>query len=500
MIVALAPPVLRIALDGTPLPAASARCVATVLVRQVLSAPALTEVAFADPPAELIDSCGIGTTLTLSVDTRPLFDGEITVVEQQRDAAHGWVLRLRAYDRLHRLRKRQRVRGWADASVADLAREAAADLGLACEGAAGAPCRSRLIQHDQSDFDLLADLAQDSGFYLSLDDGVLRLLTLAGEGEEIGLRLGRDLLSVRATASAEAMRRSARTDGWDPARAAAVVATAGLARQDEEELRGIGLTAFEGLGERILVNRLAGDADEAKALAQADMDRAVAREVVIEGEAEGDPRIRPGRPLALEGLAGGMDGRCVVTCATHRFDDGGGYLTEFSTEPPARPRPSRAPAVTLGHVSAVDDPERLARVRAALPAYGGIETDWMTVLAFGAGASKGAVVLPEVDDSILILFPEGDPARGIVLGGLFGDRELPGAGSEGRRSFTFRSPSGQVFTLDGEKALARIETSAGDVLELGPGGTVLHSTTDLTIEAPGRRITLRADAIDLKRG
>ncbi|MGL4966254.1 MAG: phage baseplate assembly protein V [Inquilinus sp.] len=500
MTISLAPPALRVTLDGSMLPEESARCVVTVLVRQVLSAPSLADLAFADPPGELIDSCAIGMTLALSADTRPLFDGEITVIELQRDTGHGRVLRLRAYDRLHRLRKRQRVRGWANASVADLLREAAGDLGLASDGAADGPRRSRLIQHDQSDFDFLADLALDAGLYLTLDEGTLRLITLAGEGEEIGLRLGRDLLSVRATTSAEALRRSARTEGWDLSRMAGVAAAATLARQDEMELRGVGLTAFDGLGERILVNRLAADADEARALAQADIDRAVAREVVVEGEAEGDPRIRPGRPLQLDGVGGSVDGRCVVTCATHRFDDAGGYVTEFSTEPPARSRPARVPAITLGRISAVDDPQRLSRVRAALPAYAGIETDWLPVLAAGAGTGKGLSVLPELDDSVLILFPDGDPARGIVMGGLFGEREWPGAAGEGRRSFTFRSPSGQVFTLDGERALARLQTSAGDMLELGPDGTVLRSTTDLTIEAPGRRVTIRANAIDFKKG
>ncbi len=108
-------------------------------------------------------------------------------------------------------------------------------------------------------------------------------------------------MSVRATTSAEALRRSARTEGWDLSRMAGVAAAATLARQDEMELRGIGLTAFEGFGERILVNRLAADADEARALAQADIDRAVAREVVVEGEAEG---IRASGPAGRCGWTG----------------------------------------------------------------------------------------------------------------------------------------------------------------------------------------------------
>jgi hypothetical protein len=48
--------------------------------------------------------------------------------------------------------------------------------------------------------------------------------------------------------------------------------------------------------------------------------------------------------------------------------------------------------------------------------------------------------------------------------------------------------------------LCRLETGAGDVLEFGPAGTHVRATGDLVIEAPGRRMLLRAAAIDFDRG
>jgi len=216
--------------------------------------------------------------------------------------------------------------------------------------------------------------------------------------------------------------------------------------------------------------------------------------------AEGDPRLRPGRLVALEGLGEDVDGRICVTRATHRFDEAGGYVVELGSEPPPRVTPRRAATATLGRVTDADDPDGLSRVRVSLPTYGDVQTGWMPVVIMGAGASKGVAVLPEPEDDVLILFPDGDPARGLVLGGLYGPRASPGPRRGRARGFTLRTPGGQCLTLDSCSSLARLETSAGDILELGPEGTRLTATQDLLIEAPGRRLTIRADAVEFERG
>jgi uncharacterized protein involved in type VI secretion and phage assembly len=123
----------------------------------------------------------------------------------------------------------------------------------------------------------------------------------------------------------------------------------------------------------------------------------------------------------------------------------------------------------------------------------------MPVLVLGAGEGKGIAILPEPGDDVLVLLPEGDPARGIVLGGLYGERTPPGdRPATGARTFTLRTPAGQVLTLDGARSVARIETGAGDVFEMAPEGSKLSLTRDLTIETPGHTITFRAAHIDFE--
>lgn len=495
---------LRARLAGAPLDAAFARYAVSAFVRQALNAPAMAELAFADPPAETLSGLALGAALAISVDgSGDLFEGEVTAIEYEHDAAQGRIVRLRALDKLHRARLRQRARTLTDLSVVDLAGQVASELGLGFQSAERVPTRALIVQHDQNDFDLLADLARDVGLYLQLEGGDLRLLSLAGAGDPVALKMRREIVEARASAGADSLRPWTEAHSWDPSRAVAANAKAGLARQDAEELRDGGLSAFPDLGGRTLFNRLAADEGEAESLAQADLDRAVARAVLLEATVEGDTRLRPGRPVTIEGVGDLVDGRCVVTRALHRFDEARGYVVEISTEPPARPDRARTPAFTLGKVTDADDPDGLARVRAKLPVFGDVETGWMAVLLLGAGAEKGVAILPEPDDDVLVLFPDGDPARGVVLGGLYGERIAPGrpgARAAGARAFTVRTPGGQALTLDSVDAMARLQTRAGGLFEFSAGGSHLRASGDLLIEAPGRKLTIRAASVAFEEG
>jgi phage baseplate assembly protein gpV len=185
----------------------------------------------------------------------------------------------------------------------------------------------------------------------------------------------------------------------------------------------------------------------------------------------------------------------------HRFETGTGYVTEFATLPPERPVRACGPVVTVGTVLAIDDPDGLGRCRVKLGGFGDAETGWLQVLVPGAGAAKGLAALPDPEDAVLVLFPEGDPARGFVLGGLYGEKRLPrGLGVKAARPFVLRTAGGQGLELGASAALARLSTKSGSLLELLPSRARLAAATDLVIEAPGRTITIRADAIKLERG
>lgn len=493
---------LSLTVDGTAHEAALAASVQSVVVRQALNAPAMAYVTYADPPQRLANALQIGKPLEVRAPGGELLlSGEITAVETCLDPGNVRTLRVRAYDRLHRLRKHQTVRALADVGLGELLTQSAREIGVEAQVIGDAPPgRALTIQGEESTSDLLLQAAAAAGRYVCLVDGTLRLMTLGGDGDtSIRLTAGENLLQARIEMNAETMRSATIARGWNTVRSDLIENRAGLAAQDAIELRGDALSAFPGLGERLLVNRVSASREEALALAQADIDRATALGATLEAKAEGNPGLRPGRVVSVSGVGGDADGDYVLTEAEHRFDMLAGYVTTVSTVPPPQAHRAAGTSATIARVISTDDPERLARVRALLTAYGEVESGWMPVLAIGAGPGKGLCVLPEVDDDVLVLLPDGDPARGIVLGGLYGALEPPGTRpSSGVRTFTMRTPNGQVLTLDGAQSIARLETGAGDVFEMSPHGARLSVTRNLTIEAPGKSITLRAAHINLE--
>ena len=489
-------------LDGVTAPTALTACLSEVEVRQSLNAPSLALLTFLDPPGEKMAGLAMGTRLALRApDGDPLFNGEITAIRRSLTGSKTRSVTVRAYDALHRLRKRQSLRHMASVGLTDFASTAVSELGLNVVGGDGTPAPPLLIQHRQSDFDLLFELATTNGHCFWLHGDTLRLQSLGGvDGDEIRLAVDDNILEITTDVTAEPMRKSSHAFGWNVASNEVVSGEAGSSAQDALEMRMDALAAFEGLGNRYLVNRLFTSADEARQLAQGDIDRATARGLVVDALCEGDPQIHPGTVVRIEGVGSEADGPFVVSTAVHRFDGQSGYTTRIGTNAPPGGDPARAcAAVTIGVVIDTNDPESKARIKARLPAFGDVEGDWMPVLSIGAGSTKGFSIIPEPDDEVFVLMPDGNPARGIVLGGLYGANSAPGERPpDGARSFVIRSPSGPQITLDGCKSLMRLESGDGETFEIGPEGTLLRAARDLTIEAPGRTIKIRAKRVDFE--
>ncbi len=493
---------LSLTVDGRASDPKLARLVTEVTVRQELGAPAMAEIVFTliEPPDLAALAIGSGLGIRIGRDQATLFDGEISALSYEYGEVGVPLLRVRAYDRLQRLRRSFRPRVLESVSAADLAAALAGELGLPSTCHGRPETRDTLIQHEQSDFDLLADLAEEAGLYPVLSDGELILTGLDGFGDAIPLRIGAELLGFTAGLSNDRNVRGTTAAGWNPASAAAFVETSTLSRQDALEARDTKPNEGAG-GYRQKLNRIEDRAAAVAALAQADLDRAVARSIEATGEMLGDVRIAPGRPLMVSGVADAVAGRHVIASAVHRLDATSGYVTSFATTPPQRaPRPL-TPLVTLGIVTDTLDPEARGRCRVQLPALGETLAPWLAVLIAGAGSGKGAAVFPEIGDQVLVLCPDGDPAHGIVLGGLYGESDLPrGFSNQRPRPFVLRTGAGQRLELSSTSATARLATSAGSLLELLPGQARLAAASDLVIEAPGKTITFRASFINFERG
>ncbi len=498
-------PRLRIEVDDGVLSPHLESCLSSVRVRQELACPAQAELVFiASAGQDLPATPQVGDALSLRLEdgSEPLFAGEVTAVELRYGGDGELQIRLRGYDHLHRLRLRQPVRAHVEMTVAALAEELVADLGLDVQAREAGPLRRHLLQVHQNDWQCLVEQAALAGLYPILRGRQLHLLSLEGEEPSIPLRLGASLLEARFEVNGAASCRSVEVSAWDPATVEPHRALAFEPRSGRNVGASAPPTRFGLAGERTLCGRTADSDQAAEAMAQAELDHQRAAEVVLWGIAEGNGSLRPGATVEIEGADRTFSGRHVLTAVEHRIDDSAGFVTEISSRPP--PQASSSPAASQavwGTVTRVDDPRGLGRVRVQLAAYGELESDWLEVVCIAAGEGKGLMALPDVEDRVLVLLLDGDVARGIVLGGLHGPRPATDSGVAGKsiERFVFRTTSGEQLSLDRGRGVTRLENGLGSFVEMGPEGMHLMSKTDLTIEAPGKAVTIRGQTIDFER-
>ena len=495
-------PQVLVEVDGLQLEEGAINELAAVRVRHRLAAPAQCELTFHGPVETELPRPGADLRVAVAGHDTRLFEGQVTAIEHVFGPDRDYSLVVRSYDALHRLRKRHQARALVQTTVDSLASELAHDAGLDSQAAESGPVWQNIVQHNESDLELLVVLAARCGLYPVIRDGVLHLITLEGDGDSVELTLGEQLLEARVELNGERAARSVKAMGWDPLRAEAHQAEASSPRTGREIGAEVAPTDVGGTGEVALFGEYASDDAHVAALAQAELDARAAGEVTVWGVAEGDPELRAGTPVELSGLRDELDGTYVVTDVTHTIDGIRGYLTEFSSAPPDVRRRRTAAAAALGEVTSVDDPDGRGRVRVSFPAHGDVESDWLGVVVPGAGGDRGIVALPNVGDRVLVAFAHEDPATGVVMGGLYGagGPPDPGVADAAVRRFSMRTSGGQWITLDDENQKLRLEDVTGSSVELSPDQVTIHSAVDLTIEAPGRAVVVRAKTVDFEQG
>ncbi|HSW14434.1 MAG TPA: phage baseplate assembly protein V [Solimonas sp.] len=185
--------------------------------------------------------------------------------------------------------------------------------------------------------------------------------------------------------------------------------------------------------------------------------------------------------------------------------------------PPAFAVPAHAwSQALLARVTDVNDPLSLARVKVEPYPY---DTDrdaaiWARVAAPFAGGKRGAFLLPQPGDEVLIVFVGGDPRAPVVVGGLWNGADQPPESIKGkvdRWSFTGKAGT-RIAIVEESDATAKVEikTPAGASLVLTDegggkltvecgGNTITVKPGEVSVQCSGT-IKLRASKIDMQAG
>ena len=147
-------------------------------------------------------------------------------------------------------------------------------------------------------------------------------------------------------------------------------------------------------------------------------------------------------------------------------------------------------------------------------------SDWARTVQPGAGKDRGALVLPEVGDEVLVGFEQGDFRRPYVLGGLYNGVDKPkagpvdavdgGSGAINRRSLVSRSghrldlldedggPEGVVGRRPATTSCKFVLDATGTAVTLHSDGTVLvEGKQGITVDAGSSSLKLTGSDISL---
>jgi len=178
-------------------------------------------------------------------------------------------------------------------------------------------------------------------------------------------------------------------------------------------------------------------------------------------------------------------------------------------------------ASTLAEVVSVKDPANLSRVQVRLLSFDGVGDHdgpvWARVAVPFAGADRGAFLLPDVGDEVLVTFVNGDPRFPIVVGGLWNGSAAPpeslGGGGDcvdrwtivgkaGTRIAIVEAASGQpTISLSTPGGVTGTLTDAGGgKIELKAAGTtVTIDTRGVTVQTPSR-VNVQASQVQVTAG
>lgn len=158
----------------------------------------------------------------------------------------------------------------------------------------------------------------------------------------------------------------------------------------------------------------------------------------------------------------------------------------------------------LAIVVSLDDPEQMNRVQVRLVAFDDCTNQdaplWARVVCPFAGNNRGAFLMPDVDDEVLVVFHNGDPSYPLVLGGLWnGSSTSPADLSGGRNRYkVIRSKNGVKLTLDDQQGQESfvVETPGGQKITLkdGPGSIVIEDANGNSVKLEPSGITITAAA------
>ncbi len=176
------------------------------------------------------------------------------------------------------------------------------------------------------------------------------------------------------------------------------------------------------------------------------------------------------------------------------------------------PREGNVPAITVGVVTDINDPDKLGRVKVRLlnRSTSESETNYIRVMTAMSGAKWGVFFLPEVGDEVLVAFCDGDRHSPYVIGSLWNSKHTQPVQIKDKKNDVrmIKTKSGNTLSFtdtDGEETVELITAKKMKLSMQEKAQKITLQDKDgknlLSIDGKGGNISVTADKkIELKAG
>jgi uncharacterized protein involved in type VI secretion and phage assembly len=173
--------------------------------------------------------------------------------------------------------------------------------------------------------------------------------------------------------------------------------------------------------------------------------------------------------------------------------------------------PGKLFGVYLATVTSVKDDKKQGRIQIKLLAFDGVTQQdapiWARVAVPFAGPNRGAFLIPNKNDVVVVQFIQGEPSAPVVIGGVWnGQQQAPeqlgGSGEEVDR-WTFVGKQGTRIAIVEEQAGAKIslttpnQTEAVTITQQASGKIELKTKTS-TVTLASSGVTVKSTKVTVK--
>jgi uncharacterized protein involved in type VI secretion and phage assembly len=516
---------VKILLNGTAVSVSFMNNLQQVEIEQSPSVPGMCKVVFYDENAVIVDdtTVDIGKEIEIQFKSRTqtsftsAFKGEVVAIQPEYTEGLHITVTVIAFDKLHRLNRGRKTRTFLKMTDSAIISRIAQEGGLTAEVTSTSFQHEHLTQDNVTDLAYIQMLARRNGHEVRFVNGKVAVKAPVAGSPVATVKVGVDLQYFRPHLSNANQVTELLVKGWDVQNKAAIVGRA--TAPDSHPSVGYGKTGVQSTqtafsaAQWVETNSTAVNQSFADTVAKARLNEINAGFLQGEGRTFGNPAIVPGAIIKLEGLGTRFSGNYKVTVARHTYSSEGVYETEFTVEgltpsmvsnlaAPQNDPPRLWHGVVPAIVTNVNDPNNLGRVKVKYPWLNDTEeSNWARVISIGAGTDRGLMIMPEVNDEVIVAFENGQFDVPYIVGGVWnGQDAAPMAASvyhaSGKivvRKLKTRTGHELTFTEKTDSSMIEILESKG--LKITLDGTnkkieLLDGGLKITLDDTGKKITI----------